>query len=175
MPTNLLKRYPVLLELDYLSTRDRFASLRGIFDRDISNNAIFKFRGKQIRPIKKEGKPSMDTLFNHLIKKEEKDEKGNKTGKRIYESDRSKRLHWIKHHIEKKSIDNIVIFSYEDRIKGKDTIRTYIYDKVNNYVIILEPQRSKIDYYLITAYYFNEPGGDKQIKKKFKKRLDNIY
>ncbi len=32
-----------------------------------------------------------------------------------------------------------------------------------------------MDYFLLTAYYFNEPGGKKQIKKKLKKKLDEIY
>lgn len=176
MVLNLLKKYPDLLDIDSLPYTLRIDSLRGVFDHNITNNSNFKFEGKQIRPIKKEGESSMDTLFNHLIKKDKKNDSGKKTGSRVYEVDRSKRLHWIKHHIEKKSIDNILVFSYEDRIKGRgDVIRTYIYDKVNDYVIILEPQRSKMDYYLLTAYYFNEPGGKKQIKKKLKKKLSEIY
>jgi hypothetical protein len=43
------------------------------------------------------------------------------------------------------------------------------------YVIILEPQRSNLDYYLITAYYLNEPGGKKQIVNKQKKKMNELY
>jgi len=94
---------------------------------------------------------------------------------RSFELHRSQRLHWIKFHIEEMKSQNVEVFSFEDRIDRKDVIRTYIYDKVEEYVIILEPQRSKADYYLLTAYYLNEPGGKKQIKKKLKKRLAEVY
>ena len=42
--------------------------------------------------------------------------------------------------------------------------------------MILEPQRSKTDYYLITAYYLKkEMGGPKQIKNKLKRKLPEVY
>jgi hypothetical protein len=176
MPLNQIKKYPELLELCQFNEYQRIVSLKGIFKRDIEDNPDFKFRTKPIRPIKKEGQIPMETLFNHLIKKEEKDVQGKKTGARIFEMARSQRLHWIKFHIEERKTKNIDVFSYEDRIEGRgNVIRTYIYDFDQEYVIILEPQRSKLDYYLITAYHFNEPGGKKQILKKQKNKLNEIY
>ncbi len=68
------------------------------------------------------------------------------------------------------------IFSYKDRIKGRgDVVRTYIFDVEQNYVIILEPQRSNVDYYLITAYFLNKTWGKKQILNKLKNKLDEVY
>ncbi len=166
MPLNLLKTYPQLLEIAHMNEYSRKQSLRAVFDRDITHNTSFKFRGKQIRPTKQEGEPPMQTLFRHLTTREDKDEEGNKTGERSFEMARSVRLHWVKHHIDELKKDNVEIFSYEDRINRKDVIRTYIYDKDEKYVIILEPQRSGSDYYLLTAYHLNEPGGKKQIEKK---------
>ncbi len=176
MPLNLIKKYPQLLELGHFNEYQRKESLKGIFKRDIENNTNFKFQTKQLRPIKKEGQIPMETLFNHLITKNEKDEKGRKTGTRIFEMARSQRLHWIKYHIDERKTQNIDIFSYEDRIKGRgNVIRTYIYDHDEEYVIILEPQRSKLDYYLLTAYHLNEPGGKKQILKKQKNKLNEVH
>jgi hypothetical protein len=87
---------------------------------------------------------------------------------------RSQRLHWIKNHIDGKCL-NLEIFSYQDRIQGKDKIRTYIYDPEKEYIIILEPLKTGNDYYLLTAYYIDEPAGKKQIRSKSKKRLPKVY
>ncbi len=176
MPFNLIKSYPQLLEIGHFNEFQRKESLKGIFKRDIEDNINFNFQTKPIRPIKKEGQVPMEMLFHHLTTKEDKDEKGKKTGSRSFEMERSIRLHWVKFHIEEKKTEKIDIFSYEDRIEGRgDVIRTYIFDMDEDYVIILEPQRSKLDYYLITAYYLNEPGGKKQILKKQKKKLNEVF
>lgn len=175
MPTNLLKNYPELLEIIHLDDFQKRRSLLGVFKQDIEDNALFKFRTKQIRPTKKEGEDPMQRLYRHLTTRDDKDEKGKKTGHRSFETARLERLHWIKVHIDQNFPENLEVFSYEDRIEGRDIIRTYIYDKAEEYVIILEPQKSGLDYYLLTAYYLNEPGGKKQILKKFKKKLDDVY
>lgn len=170
MPLNLLKKYPDLLEIMHLSHSQKIKSLRGIFNRDIEDNRNFKYRGNPIFPVKKDGQPTMDTLFNHLTTKTE-----NKTTKaRSFDNDRACRLHWIKHHID--GLSNITIFSYADRINGRDVIRTYLFNEVEKYVIILEPNRNSIDYYyFISAYYLNEKQGQKQIKSKLKRKLDEIH
>lgn len=175
MPLNLIKTYPQLLAIAHMNEHQRNQSLQGVFSRDVVNNANFKFQDKQIRPTKQEGEPPMQTLFRHLTTREDKDEKGKKLGTRSFEMARSVRLHWIRHHIDELKKDNVEVFSYEDRIDRKDVIRTYIYDIDQKYVIILEPQRSGTDYYLLTAYHLNEPGGKKQIEKKRKKKLDEVY
>ena len=66
MPTNLLKTYNQLLEINHLSEPARTVSLKRIFDRDITDNVGFNFRAKLIRPFKIDGVPSMQTLFGHL-------------------------------------------------------------------------------------------------------------
>lgn len=176
MPLNLLKTYPQLLEIDFLNETARTISLKGVFKRDIEENELLNFRGKKIRPIKGE-EPAMQLLLRHLTTVEIKvEEAGVKTyTKRIYEPDRSKRLHWVKYHIEETKKEDMAVFSIEERIDGEDRIRTYIYDLPQKYVIVLDPQRSKRDYTLITAYYLNQDYGEKQMKKKLKKRLPDIY
>ncbi|MBR9920308.1 MAG: hypothetical protein GYB31_05655 [Bacteroidetes bacterium] len=178
MPFNLLKVYAALLELAHLNEHQRRQSLRGVFDRDIADNENLNFRTKQIRPIKKEdGEPAMDTLFHHLTTKKDETEEGRRQRRRVFEMARSQRLHWILYHLEESDPDKLEVFSYEDRdpVKRKDIIRTYIYDTEQEYVIILEPQRSGTDYYLLTAYHLNEKRGLKQIKKKLKKKLPDLY
>ncbi|MTK53747.1 hypothetical protein [Paludibacter sp.] len=175
MDFNILKIYPQLLDLACLTVSQRNESLKAVFKRDIEDNPKFQFRSKWIRPIKKDGQVSMEILLNHLITKEDKDEKGKKIGSRSFDMARSQRLHWVKFHIEESRSDVIDVFSFIDRVKGRSVTRTYIYDIEQEYVIILEPQRSGTDYYLLTAYYLNEPGGKKQIENKQKKKLPDVY
>jgi hypothetical protein len=159
MPFNLLKKYNALLELDSLNPKEREVSLMGIFNRDIVNNHSFIFQGKQLNPTPQDGAISMDTLFTHLtthiIDK--------KTREREFEIHRSRRLHWIKHHIDERKKDNMLVFS----VKEPEGFRTYIFDVDENYVIVLEPLRKKDEYYLLTAFYVQ---GKDAMRNKFKKK-----
>lgn len=178
MPTNLLKNYPDLLDIMHLSERERTISLRSIFRRDVEENPGLNFRTKIIRPIKGE-EPAMDLLFKHLTTEEiqEMDENGKEYPKRIFEKDRSQRLHWVRFHLEESKKEGVEIFSVEERDQKKrvDIIRTYIFDVDQNYVIVLDPQRSLRDYYLVTAYYLNKDYGAKKIKKLLKKKLPILH
>jgi hypothetical protein len=179
MPLNKLKKYPELLEILDLSPANRNLSLRGIFNRDIEDNPDFSFRKKRIYPVKSDGKPDMDRQFMHLTCEEvmEENELGNKYSKRVFDKDRSMRLHWIRHHIEERLPDKIEVFSVEERDmrKRQNVIKTYIYDKDEKYIIVLEPQRLGTSYYLLSAYYLNREYGVKEIQKKQKKKLPEIY
>lgn len=178
MPLNLLKTYPQLLELGHLNEQQRTESLQRIFKRDIEENLGLNFRTKTIRPIKGE-EPAMVLLFRHLTteKIEAEDENGKKYPRRIFEMDRSQRLHWVKYHLEERKKENIEVFSVEERDqkKRKDIIRTYIYDKEQKYIIVLDPQRTQQDYYLLTAYYLNKDYGERKIKKLMKKKLPELH
>jgi hypothetical protein len=178
MPFNLLKTYPQLLELTHLNEKQREQSLQSIFKRDIEENSGLKFRTKTIRPVKGE-EPAMVTLFKHLITEEIEieDKNGIKYPKRIFEMDRSLRLHWVKYHLDEIKKANVVVFSVEERDqkKRKDIIRTYIYDIEQKYIIVLDPQRTQKDYYLITAFYLNKEYGEKKIKKLIKRKLPELH
>lgn len=178
MPLNLLKTYPQLLELGHMNEDQRTQSLQGIFKRDIEENPGLNFRTKTIRPIKGE-EPAMVILFRHLTTEEieMKDENDKKYPKRIFEMDRSQRLHWIRYHLEGKKKENVEVFSVEERDqkKRKDIIRTYIYDVDQKYIIVLDPQRTKKDYYLVTAYHLNKEYGEKKINKLLKRRLPELH
>lgn len=178
MPHNLKKKYPDLLDFVGLDEKSIKASLLLIFKRDIEDNTDFKLRGTRIYPIKSEGAIDMERTFLHLTTCEVEtfDENGNKhPNKRVFDTDRSIRLHWINHHVKEKTPQNIEIFSVieRDQNKREDVAKTYIYDKVEKYVIIFECQRNK-GYYLLSAYHLNKQWAEKAIKKKMKKKLPNI-
>lgn len=180
MPFNKLKRYPELLDFNGLDERDRNASLKGVFDRDITDNDNFCFRGKRIYPIKTDGVIDMDRELLHLTTEEieDADEQGNVYKHRVFDRFRSERLHWIRPHVEEAITDSdIVVFSVNERNQRKrmNVVRTYIYNKTRKYVVVLEPQnRNGESYYLLTAYYLNREYGEKQIQKKLSSRLNEI-
>lgn len=178
MPTNLLKTYPELLELGYLTQPQRNISLMGVFKRDFEDNPALNFRSKKIRPIRGD-EPPMELLFRHLTTEETtvNDETGLNYAKRVFEMDRSQRLHWIRFHLEERKPENFLVFSVEERDQKhrKDIIRTYIYDNAQKYVIVLDPQRSKMDYYLVTAFYLNKDYGEKKMKKLVKRKLPELH
>lgn len=168
MPTNLLKKYNALLELAALNEHQRTVSLKGVFHRDIVENDNFKFRLKQIKPTTADGEDSMERLFRHLTTCIT----DQATQHREFEMARSIRIHWIRHHVEERKKDNMFVFSVDEPRSG---IRTYIYDSDENYVIVLNPLRNGIEYYLLTAYYLEgkDAARDKLIKK-YKRRLPYI-
>lgn len=175
---NLLKRYPDLLEILHLNDIERKKSLMGVYKRDIEDNPDFRFRGKQIYPVKSDGVVDMGRQFTHLTceEVEEEDESGRIFVKRIFEKDRSQRLHWIRHHVEEHIPASIEVFSIKERDsrKREDVYRTYIYDVLHKYIIVLEVQRNTGSYYLLTAYYLNRDYAEKGLKKKMKKRLSEV-
>lgn len=57
--------------------------------------------------------------------------------------------------------------------KKRKVRKTYIYDKVEEYVVVLEQQRTDA-FYLLTAYHLNKDYGKKALMKKMKKRLSSV-
>ena len=175
MPTNLLKKYPELLDLAlYKNEKERDSSLLAIYNRDIVENNMLAFQSKRIYPTKDEdGEVEMSREFMHLTREEITDTQpdGTTIDKRVFDMFRSQRLHWIKPHIMEQTGENdIVIFS----VNQADP-KTIIYNRKQKYVIILQPQkRSGNAYYLLTAYYLNKDYGVKMIERQLKKRLDEV-
>jgi hypothetical protein len=167
MPINLIKTYNDLLDFGSYNEFQRKQSLQAIFDRDFTHNQNLSFKKKRIQPTPKNGEIPMATLFTHLttvvIDKA--------TRQRTFELDRSRRLHWVKFHIEENKIEDVLHFSVQE----PEGIRTYIYDKVEKYVVILEPLRNIDEYYLLTAYHLTGKDSKRdKILNKYKRRLNEI-
>ncbi len=158
MATNLIKVYNQLLELLYPTTAQNLQSLRRIFDRDFCNGTV-KCRNVSVQPTPAEGEDTMDRLFKHLTTVITDEA----TRKREFESERSIRLHWIRFHLEEKAPDKLLVFKVEDEN------RIYLLDRMERYVVVLEPLRKVEAYYLLTAYRLL-PANFKKIMKKYEKR-----
>ena len=103
MPTNLLKTYNQLLELNCLTEHQRILSLKGVFNRDFVNNPDFSFRKKKLNPTPAEGEDTMERFFRHLTTVIT----DKATRQREYDPSRSVRLHWVRYHLEERKKDNM--------------------------------------------------------------------
>jgi hypothetical protein len=168
---NLTKIYSALLDFLGLSDIQRTQSLKRIFVRDIEENEYLIFKTKRVHPIKGE-EPQMQNTFTHLTTHsiDVREENGNTYKKRVYENERSVRLHWVCPHIQEGISDALEVFSVDDG----DKIRTYIYNRVQRYVVILEPRKNGQTYFLITAYIL-ESRNVLKIENKMKRKLPNIH
>jgi len=171
-------RYNKLLKFEDLPRDHINELLLTIFDRDIKNNTGFTFRDKPIKPLALCGNNNMDfgELYKHLTTIEDTKEVNGRNGKserkseRKFDENRSKRLHWIKFHTDEElKNDDILIFSYFEP-KG---IRTYIFDKMEKYAVVLEPKKNY--YFLITAYYCIYDHTLRILEGKYNKRLADVH
>lgn len=170
MPLNQIKTYNQLLDIVGMSEGQRTRSLMAIFNRDIRNNPNFKFSNKEIHPTPNDdGEIKVEELFDHLTKRIY----DYTTRAREFDMHRAVRLHWVKYHIEKIKKENMLYFS----VKEPEGLRTYIYDKDEKYVVVLEPLRNKSSYYLLSAHYLTgkDAKRDKIMTKYNKYRLDELY
>ena len=121
MPTNLLKTYNQLLELNCLTEHQRILSLKGVFNRDFVNNTDFSFRKKKLNPTPAEGEDTMERFFRHLTTVIT----DKATRQREYDPSRSVRLHWVRYHLEERKNDNMdeyyLLTAYY--MEGKDKAR----------------------------------------------------
>ena len=167
MPFNQTKIYNELLDLIALNDRQRISSLKLIFERDFVNKNLI-FRNKNVYPTSQNnGEIPMETLFRHLTTVMT----DKNTHKREFELDRSRRLHWVRFHLDNKKKDNMLLFS----VREPEGIRTYFYDKDEKYVLVLEPIRDGSAYYLLTAYYLKGKDAERdKMMKKYKRRLADV-
>jgi hypothetical protein len=109
----------------------------------------------------------MQILFDHLTTVIE----NKATRHRAFEPDRSKRLHWIKFHINESKSSDMLHFSVDE----PGGIRTYIYDQTERYVIVLQPLRNVNEYYLFTAYpLIGKDAKRNKIMQKYKRRTKQL-
>lgn len=158
MATNLTKSYNHLLEFLYVNHHQNIQSFRAVFNRDLGTSIPVIWRSLPVLPTPADGEDVMDRQFRHLTTVITDEQ----TRKREFEGERTVRIHWIRHHLEERTPQHLLIFKviHENRI--------YILDKVEKYVVVMEPLRKTNAFYLLTAYKLL-PANFKKIMKKYEK------
>ena len=165
MPFNLLKKYPEATgNPAFGETRAQRLHYIGCIAGTSKTTKRSSFREKRVYPIKSDGEIDMQREFMHLTTTDDKGSGRRCDEKRVFEPDRFPRLHWIRHHIEERTSHVLEIFSCEERDMKhqKNIYRTYVYDMAGMW----SSSNHSNGYYLLTAYYLNMPGGEKEDEKK---------
>lgn len=102
-----------------------------------------------------------EVTFWHLTSRFDKD-----AGCRLPELERSERLPWARPIIENSQDPEILAWDF---IEGNGEIRTYVWLRNYDYVVIMK-QLDHQDRYLLTAFWVNYPSRRRQLQKKFEQR-----
>lgn len=130
-----------------------------VFVNDLKNRMIY-FESRRVIFDNRKTDSDKENAFWHLIDKEKDKEKDN----RLFDPRRAERLGWIRPIIENSHCPDILKFDY---VEDNGKVRTYLWLKEYNFVVILEKQtrnRSNLAA-LITAFYVS---GKKNINLQYK-------
>lgn len=142
-----------------------------IFNRDFTNSKP-RYNDLPIWWNRRKIDDDKDEGFWHLITNDEKTVH-NKID-RIPDYDRARRLPWCRAVIENAHDTYVTIFEYlEGQVKNnKPDIRTYLWLKDWDYVVILAKNTKPIEhYYIVTTFYLNYISSIRRINNKYKNRI----
>jgi len=150
---------------------DTLNNLYKIFCDDFKNTSL-TYNGLPIGWQRDKIDDDKDEGFWHLITNDEITISGKKD--RIPDYDRAKRLPWCKAIINNANEEEVIVFEYlEGKTKNnKPKIRTYLWLKDWDFVVILAKNMRPIQhYYLVTAFYLNHKSSKRNISKKYQNRI----
>jgi hypothetical protein len=93
------------------------------------------------------------------------------TGERLLETPRAKRLAWCRATIDRCGAAEVLVFDY---LEGDGKVRTYLWVKDADYVVILERtlrKRKAVAFMLVTAFPLDGKSRRRAMEKKYEKRV----
>ncbi len=139
--------------------------LYAVFDRDIVAGRP-RFRGQPVwhdRRLLDDARPEG---FWHLITKDDRD-----TGERLLDPRRAERIGWCGAIIANSADPAITVSDYRE---GNGRIRTYLWLRDSDYVVILERvvRRGRVvAHLLVTSYYLDGSSGRRSMERRLAQRL----
>jgi hypothetical protein len=91
---------------------------------------------------------------------------------RLPELDRAGRIPWARPIVEHDTDTAVQVWDFEDETKWGRVVRTYVWLKAQDYVVILERQkREKGDIFqLVTSFYIDYPGKRRDLESRYDRR-----
>lgn len=139
---------------------ETLAALYDIFKRDFIERPLY-YREWRVFHDRRKDDSGKEEGFWHLITKNDPKEG------RLPDFDRAKRLPWARPLIENLDEKEVVSWDY---IEGNKKIRTYIWLRDHDYVVILEKGKNNIAF-IITAFYVDGESRRRNLKKKYEQRI----
>lgn len=140
--------------------------LYDVFERDFKKGQP-KFKGMPVWWDRRfEGDDPHEEGFWHLVTRDDK-----QTGQRLLETPRAKRLAWCRATIDHCGEAEVLAFDY---LEGDGRVRTYLWVKDADYVVILGKvirKRKVVAYMLVTAFFLDGPSRRRTMQKKYDNRL----
>ena len=167
---------PEILEVDPWRA-ETYDYLYDIFCRDIRDSRL-RYKGKdvwifhQLEDGKEEvfwhlttRKPKPKRIPRHKLKFYPPGQTHEPTGERLPDPDRCARLNWVKPLIENSNDPEVLSWDYEE---GNEAIKTYVWLKELNFVVIMKKYGDG-KRRLITAFYVDR--GYKDYERKYAQRI----
>ncbi len=104
------------------------------------------------------------TLFFYRSKRD------HTTGERLLDNRRAERLSWCVPIICNSNDDEVKVWDYKE---SSGRVRTYLWLKNMDYVVVLERKEIKFEevFFLITAYYVDGASRRRHLHKKYERRI----
>lgn len=139
--------------------------LYGIFTTDIKNGGL-TFHSHEIWWDRKvEPGDEYEAAFWHLISRKDLE-----SGDRLLDPRRAERLPWFAPTIKNKHTSDVSVFNFTE---GDRTIRTYVWLKDYDYVIILQKKQigSYHVYLIITAFHVDGNSQRRRLQRKLERQV----
>jgi hypothetical protein len=140
--------------------------LYAVFERDFRQGKP-KFKGLPVwwdRRFKDDD--PHEEGFWHLVTRDDK-----QRGERLLETPRAKRLAWCRATIDHCREAEVLVFDY---VEGDGQVRTYLWVKVADYVVILGKalrKKKTVAYMLVTAFSLDGPSRRRAMQQKYDNRV----
>lgn len=141
-------------------TEETYDHLYDVFLRDIKYFPL-KYQGQNVWFFK-EMEDGREVLFWHLTSREDRD-----IGGRLPDMRRCERLVWVRPSIENAHLPPVLCWDY---VEGDKTIKTYIWLKEEDFVIILKKYRDETRR-LVTSFYVDYPSKRRNLEMKYRCRI----
>ena len=152
-------------------------ALHALFSVDFKSGTL-RFRG---RPVWHNGRVLPDDPYGfeegfwHLVTRDEwvyDPLKRRKEKQRLPEIERARRLPWGRPTVEHESEPEVLVWDFDDEVNQGKVVRTYLWLKDLDYVVILERQTKERGdiFLLITTFLVDAPGKHANLESRYQRR-----
>lgn len=152
-------------------------ALHALFSIDFKSGTL-RFRGCPVwydRRVLRDDPHGFEEGFWHLVTRDEwvyDPVKRCKEKQRLPEIERARRLPWGRPSIEHETEPELLVWDFEDELKQGKVVRTYLWLKHLDYMVILERQKKERGdiFMLITTFLVDAPGKHANLESRYQRR-----
>ena len=149
-----------IFEADFKYGRPKYLNCPIWYDKRIEADDSYGFEEAFWHLITKD-----KWVWNPMIRKKEK--------QRLPEFDRASKMPWTKPVIDHDTDNTVLSWNFEDETKRGTAIRTYIWLKEFEFVVILQRQQKRFGdiFMLITSFYVDAASKQKDLERRYERRI----